>query len=128
MQEHFARNMESKLSLFKIGMIIEMSWQFSSTTIGTNTTVSSSLSTNFDYLKPNTSNHFYVHQKQLEICRKAAGIPRQKQDRRIFFVQKLGRVYCLETLWVENFDEIALSLTVKEIEAILGFNLECWEQ
>ena len=34
---------------------------------------------------------------------------------------KLGRVYCLVTLWVENFDEIALSLTVKEIQALLCF-------
>ena len=30
---------------------------------------------------------------------------------------KLKRVYLLDTLWVENFDEIALSRTVKEIEA-----------
>ena len=34
---------------------------------------------------------------------------------------KLARVRCLDTLWVENFDEIALSRTVKEIEAILCF-------
>ena len=34
---------------------------------------------------------------------------------------KLARVYSLDTLWVENFDEIALSRTVKEIEAILCF-------
>ena len=34
---------------------------------------------------------------------------------------KLKRVYLLDTLWVENFDEIALSRTVKEIEAILCF-------
>ena len=34
---------------------------------------------------------------------------------------KLQRVYCLYTLWVENFDEIALSRTVKEIEANLCF-------
>ena len=27
------------------------------------------------------------------------------------------------TLWVENFDEIALSRTVKEIEAILCFSI-----
>ena len=38
---------------------------------------------------------------------------------------KLPRVHCSDTLWVENFDEIALSHTVKEIEgnscfAILG--------
>ena len=33
----------------------------------------------------------------------------------------LGRVHCLDTLWVENFDEIALSHTVKEIEANLWF-------
>ena len=31
---------------------------------------------------------------------------------------KLQRVHSLDTLWVENFDEIALSRTVKEIEAI----------
>ena len=30
-------------------------------------------------------------------------------------------LYCLDTLWVENFDEIALSRTVKEIEANLCF-------
>ena len=30
---------------------------------------------------------------------------------------KLQRVHSLDTLWVENFDEIALSHTVKEIEA-----------
>ena len=30
---------------------------------------------------------------------------------------KLPRVHCSDTLWVENFDEIALSHTVKEIEA-----------
>ena len=34
---------------------------------------------------------------------------------------KLPRVHFLYTLWVENFDEIALSRTVKEIEAILCF-------
>ena len=31
------------------------------------------------------------------------------------------RLYSLDTLWVENFDEIALSRTVKEIEANLCF-------
>ena len=31
---------------------------------------------------------------------------------------KLQRVHSLDTLWVENFDEIALSHMVKEIEAI----------
>ena len=30
---------------------------------------------------------------------------------------KLQRLHSLDTLWVENFDEIALSHTVKEIEA-----------
>ena len=35
--------------------------------------------------------------------------------------EKLPRVHFLDTLWVENFDEIALSRTVKEIEAILCF-------
>ena len=34
---------------------------------------------------------------------------------------KLQRVHSVDTLWVENFDEIALSRTVKEIEANLCF-------
>ena len=34
---------------------------------------------------------------------------------------KLQRVHSLETLWVENFHEITLSRTVKEIEANLCF-------
>ena len=34
---------------------------------------------------------------------------------------KLPRVHCSDTPWVENFDEIPLSHTVKEIEAILCF-------
>ena len=34
---------------------------------------------------------------------------------------KSCHIYFLDTLGVENFDEIALSLTVKEIEAILCF-------
>ena len=34
---------------------------------------------------------------------------------------KLQRVHSLDTLWVENFDKIALSHTVKEIEANLCF-------
>ena len=38
---------------------------------------------------------------------------------KIFF--KLPRVQCSDTLWVETFDEIALSRTVKEIEANLCF-------
>ena len=37
------------------------------------------------------------------------------------FFLKLPRVHFLDTLWVENFDEITLSRTVKEIEAILCF-------
>ena len=32
---------------------------------------------------------------------------------------KLQRLHSLDTLWVKNFDEIALSRTVKEIEANL---------
>ena len=36
---------------------------------------------------------------------------------KIFFLGKLPRIQCSDTLWVENFDEIALSRTVKEIEA-----------
>ena len=38
---------------------------------------------------------------------------------KIFF--KLQRVHSLDTLWVENFNEIALSRTVKEIEGNLCF-------
>ena len=38
---------------------------------------------------------------------------------KMFF--KLPRVQCSDTLWVENFDEIALSGTVKEIEGNLCF-------
>ena len=34
---------------------------------------------------------------------------------------KLQRLHSLDTLWVETFDEIALSRTVKEIEANLCF-------
>ena len=34
---------------------------------------------------------------------------------------KIARVHSLDTLWVEYSDEIALSRTVKEIEAILCF-------
>ena len=37
------------------------------------------------------------------------------------FFLKLQRVHSLDLLWVENFDEIALSRTVKEIEANLCF-------
>ena len=37
------------------------------------------------------------------------------------FFFKLPIVHCLDTLWVENFDEIALSCTVKEIEANMCF-------
>ena len=37
------------------------------------------------------------------------------------FFFKLPRVHFLNTLWVKNFDEIALSRMVKEIEAILCF-------
>ena len=34
---------------------------------------------------------------------------------------KIARIHSLHTLWVENFDEIALSRTVKEIEGNLCF-------
>ena len=37
--------------------------------------------------------------------------------------KKLPRVQCSDTLWVENFDEIALSRMVKEIEANLCFTI-----
>ena len=35
----------------------------------------------------------------------------------------LPRVHCLDTLWVENVNEIALSRKVKEIEANLCFSI-----
>ena len=38
------------------------------------------------------------------------------------FFWKLPRVHFLDTLWVKNFDEIALSRTVKEIEENLCFS------
>ena len=34
---------------------------------------------------------------------------------------KIAKVHCSDTLWVKNFDEIALSRMVKEIEANLCF-------
>ena len=34
---------------------------------------------------------------------------------------KLERLFCLDTLLVENFDEIPLSHTVKEIQAVFVF-------
>ena len=37
------------------------------------------------------------------------------------FFFKLARLHFSDTLWVENFDEITLSHTVKEIEANLSF-------
>ena len=40
-------------------------------------------------------------------------------ERKIF--GKLQRLHSLHTLWVENFDKIALSRTVKEIEGNLCF-------
>ena len=42
-------------------------------------------------------------------------------ERKNFF--KLPIVHFLATLWVENFDEIALSRTVKEIEGNLCFSI-----
>ena len=36
---------------------------------------------------------------------------------------KLPKVHFLDTLWVKNFDKIALSGMVKEIEAILCFSI-----
>ena len=46
-------------------------------------------------------------------------------DRKFFL--KLPSVHCLDTLWVENFDKIALSCTVKEIEANLCFSIFFWK-
>ena len=39
------------------------------------------------------------------------------------FLKIAKSIYPLDTLWVKNFDEIALSGTVKEIEAILCFSI-----
>ena len=39
------------------------------------------------------------------------------------FFFKLPRVHYLDTLWVENFDKIALPHTVKKIEANLCFSI-----
>ena len=39
------------------------------------------------------------------------------------FFGKLPIVHFLDTLWVENFEEITLSHTVKEIEANLCFSI-----
>ena len=41
--------------------------------------------------------------------------------RKIFF--KLPRVHFLDTIWVENFNEITLFCTVKQIEANLCFSI-----
>ena len=40
---------------------------------------------------------------------------------KIFLKKILQRVHSLDTLWIENFDEITLSRTVKEIEGNLCF-------
>ena len=40
---------------------------------------------------------------------------------RVKFLEKLPKIHGSDTLWVENFDEIGLSRTVKEIEANLCF-------
>ena len=40
-----------------------------------------------------------------------------------FFILKLPRVHCLDTLWVKNFDEIAPFRIVKEIGANLRFSI-----
>ena len=45
-------------------------------------------------------------------------------ERKIF--RKLPRVHCSVTLWVENFDEIALSGTVKEISKFVFFHF--WQK
>ena len=39
------------------------------------------------------------------------------------FFENLPRVHCSDTQWVENFDEITLSRTVKEIESNLCFSI-----
>ena len=60
--------------------------------------------------------------KEIEafLCFRIFGENSKIQNGRHFWKEEnLSKVYWLNTLWVENFDEIALFGTVKEIEAFL---------
>ena len=41
---------------------------------------------------------------------------------------KIAKLHCLDTLWVENFDEISISRMVKEIEENLCFFSHFWHK
>ena len=70
-----------------------------------------------------------VKEIEANLCFAIFGLPLQKFENskwppflgRGKFFWKLQILHSLDTLWVENFDEIALSRTVKEIEANLCF-------
>ena len=57
-----------------------------------------------------------VKEIEANLCFAIFGKNSKIQNSRHIFL-KLARVQFSDTLWVENFDEIALSRTVKEIEA-----------
>ena len=67
-----------------------------------------------------------VKEIEANLCFAIFGKNSKIQNGRLFgegkIFGKLPRVQCSDTLWVENFDEIALSGTVKEIEGNLCFN------
>ena len=58
-----------------------------------------------------------VKEIEANLCFAIFGKNSKIQNGRHFWGGKLQRLHSLDTLWVENFDEIALSRTVKEIEA-----------
>ena len=66
-----------------------------------------------------------VKEIEANLCFAIMGKNSKIQNGRHFWggenVGKLQRLFFLDTQWVENFDEIALSRTVKEIEANLCF-------
>ena len=66
--------------------------------------------------------HFWGGENFLKIAKITfLRYPVGRKFRRNRLSRKLQRLHSLDTLWVENFDEIALSRTVKEIEANLCF-------
>ena len=67
-----------------------------------------------------------VKEIEVNFCFSIFGKNSKIQNGRHFWEEenffKMPRVHCLATLWVENFDEIVLCRTVKEIEANLFFS------
>ena len=76
---------------------------------------------NFDEIAPSRT----VKEIEANLCFAIFGKNSKIQNGRHFWggeiFGKLQRLHSLDTLWVENFDEIAPSRTVKEIEANLCF-------